>query len=74
VSLLQRASGQVRQLENSRYVISKGIDETKDQSYVPGACSRIFYRVRCFLGYLPQKRRFVQMAHDFGYPELAKIK
>jgi tRNA-specific 2-thiouridylase len=47
----------VRQFDNGRYVMSKGLDETKDQSYVLGQ-----YR----------KSEIRQMAVDMGYPDLAK--
>jgi tRNA-specific 2-thiouridylase len=58
--------------ENSRYVISKGVDETKDQSYVlwglSQAClSRSIYPLGNLL-----KTQVRQMANDYGYPELAK--
>jgi tRNA-specific 2-thiouridylase len=64
--------GQVRRLENSRYVISKGIDETKDQSYVLwGLQQDLLSRTLLPLGTY-RKTEIRQMAHDFGYPELAK--
>jgi tRNA-specific 2-thiouridylase len=58
--------------ENSRFVISKGVDETKDQSYVlwglSQAClSRSVYPLGQLL-----KTQVRQMANDYGYPELAK--
>ncbi len=58
--------------ENQRYIISKGVDDTKDQSYVlwglNQAClSRSIYP----LGHL-HKTAVRQMALDYGYPELAK--
>lgn len=58
--------------ENQRYIISKGVDDTKDQSYVlwglNQAClSRSIYP----LGHL-LKTAVRQMALDYGYPELAK--
>ena len=58
--------------ENKRYVISKGVDETKDQSYVlwglSQAClSRSIYPLGNLL-----KTQVRQMANDYGYPELAK--
>jgi tRNA-specific 2-thiouridylase len=61
----------VRQ-EQDRYVLSKGVDETKDQSYVlwglsQDCLSRSIYP----LGPL-RKTEVRQMALDFGYPELAK--
>lgn len=62
----------LRQHSNGRYVISKGIDETKDQSYVLWGLQQDLLR-RTLLplgGY--RKTEIRQMAHDFGYPELAK--
>lgn len=61
----------VRQHE-SRYVLSKGKDESKDQSYVlwglNQAClSRSIYPLGQF-----HKTEIRQMAMDYGYPELAK--
>lgn len=58
--------------EGERYVLSKGVDESKDQSYVlwglSQAClSRSLYP----LGGL-HKTAVRQMALDYGYPELAK--
>lgn len=58
--------------ENNRYVLSKGKDESKDQSYVlwglSQAClSRSIYPLGNF-----HKTEIRQMAHDYGYPELAK--
>jgi tRNA-uridine 2-sulfurtransferase len=62
---------QVRE-ENSRYVLSKGIDNTKDQSYVlwglgQECLSRSIYPLGNY-----RKTEIRQMAHDYGYPELAK--
>ena len=62
----------VRQHSNNRFVISKGLDETKDQSYVlwglNQAClSRSVYPLGKY-----RKTEIRQMALDFGYPELAK--
>jgi len=58
--------------ENQRYVISKGVDETKDQSYVlwglsQSCLSRSIYPLGNLL-----KTQVRQMANDYGYPELAK--
>lgn len=58
--------------ENQRYVISKGLDESKDQSYVlwglTQAClSRSVYPLGKY-----HKTEIRQMALDYGYPELAK--
>jgi tRNA-specific 2-thiouridylase len=62
----------VRQFENSRFVISKGLDETKDQSYVLwGLQQDLLSRTILPLGKY-RKTEIRQMAHDFGYPELAK--
>ncbi|MEY3432558.1 MAG: hypothetical protein RL131_494 [Bacteroidota bacterium] len=58
--------------ENSRYVISKGLDETKDQSYVLwGLQQDLLERTILPLGTY-RKSQIRQMAADFGYPELAK--
>ena len=58
--------------ENDRYVISKGLDETKDQSYVLwGLQQDLLSRTMLPLGGY-RKTVIRQMAHDFGYPELAK--
>lgn len=62
----------IYQHENGRYVVSKGVDETKDQSYVLWGLQQDLLR-RTLLplgGY--RKTEIRQMAHDFGYPELAK--
>jgi tRNA-specific 2-thiouridylase len=62
----------VRQFENGRHVISKGLDETKDQSYVLwGLQQDLLSRTILPLGKF-RKTEIRQMAHDFGYPELAK--
>ena len=62
----------VRQHENGRFVVSKGIDETKDQSYVLwGLQQDLLSRTLLPLGTY-RKTAIRQMAHDFGYPELAK--
>lgn len=58
--------------ENQRYVISKGIDDTKDQSYVLwGLTQECLSRSKYPLGNF-HKTEIRQMALDFGYPELAK--
>ncbi len=58
--------------ENERFLISKGIDETKDQSYVLwGLQQDLLSRTILPLGGY-RKTAIRQMAHDFGYPELAK--
>ena len=62
----------VYQHENGRHVITKGIDETKDQSYVLwGLQQDLLSRTLLPLGQY-RKTAIRQMAHDFGYPELAK--
>lgn len=58
--------------ENGRGVISKGVDETKDQSYVLwGLDQDVVKRTMLPLGGY-RKTEIRQMAMDFGYPELAK--
>lgn len=62
----------VRQHDNGRFVISKAVDETKDQSYVLwGLQQDLLSRTLLPLGPY-RKTEIRQMAHDFGYPELAK--
>ena len=57
---------------NGRFGIKKGIDETKDQSYVLwGLQQDLLSRTLLPLGNY-RKTAIRQMAHDFGYPELAK--
>jgi tRNA-specific 2-thiouridylase len=64
--------GKVYQHENGRFVVSKGIDETKDQSYVLwGLQQDLLSRTLLPLGGY-RKTEIRQMAFDFGYPELAK--
>jgi tRNA-specific 2-thiouridylase len=61
---------QVRQ-ENGRYVISKGLDEAKDQSYVLWGLSQESLKRTIFpLGGF-RKQQIRQMAADAGYQELA---
>ncbi len=63
---------QVHQHTNGRYFIRKGLDETKDQSYVLwGLEQDLLSRTLLPLGTY-RKTEIRQMAHDFGYPELAK--
>ena len=63
---------EVRQHTNGRYVISKGLDETKDQSYVLwGLDQELLSRTIMPLGKY-RKSEIRQMALDMGYPELAK--
>jgi tRNA-specific 2-thiouridylase len=62
---------QVRE-ENGRHVISKGLDENKDQSYVLWGLSQVsLSRTRFPLGGY-HKTEIRQMAIDMGYTELAK--
>jgi tRNA-uridine 2-sulfurtransferase len=62
----------VYQHENGRHVISKAVDETKDQSYVLwGLQQDLLSRTILPLGKY-RKTAIRQMAHDMGYPELAK--
>lgn len=63
---------QVYQHTNNRFVISKGLDETKDQSYVLwGLNQELLSRTIMPLGKY-KKTAIRQMAFDMGYPELAK--
>jgi tRNA-specific 2-thiouridylase len=63
---------EVQQHENGRYFLSKGLDETKDQSYVLwGLNQELLSRTIMPLGKY-RKSEIRQMAHDMGYPELAK--
>jgi tRNA-specific 2-thiouridylase len=62
----------VLQADSGRYTISKGLDETKDQSYVLwGLDQELLGRTIMPLGKY-RKSEIRQMAHDMGYPELAK--
>jgi tRNA-uridine 2-sulfurtransferase len=64
--------GKVYQHQNGRFVVSKGVDETKDQSYVLwGLQQDLLSRTLLPLGGY-RKTEIRQMAMDFGYPELAK--
>ena len=64
--------GNIHQHENARYYISKGLDETKDQSYVLwGLQQDLLSRTLLPLGNY-RKTQIRQMAMDYGYPELAK--
>lgn len=57
---------------NGRYVVTRGVDETKDQSYVLwGLEQDLLCRTLLPLGTY-RKTAIRQLAHDFGYPELAK--
>ncbi|MGD1844836.1 MAG: tRNA 2-thiouridine(34) synthase MnmA [Salibacteraceae bacterium] len=61
---------QVRE-ENGRYLVSKGLDENKDQSYVLwGLSQESLQRSRFPLGGY-HKSEIRQMAHDHGFHELA---
>lgn len=62
----------IRQYTNGRFVISKGIDSSKDQSYVLwGLPQELLKRTILPLGKY-HKSEIRQMALDMGYPELAK--
>jgi tRNA-specific 2-thiouridylase len=62
----------IHQRNNGRYYISKGLDETKDQSYVLwGLQQDLLSRTILPLGTY-RKSAIRQMAEDYGYPELAK--
>lgn len=63
---------QIHQHTNGRYFISKGLDDSKDQSYALwGLQQDLLSRTILPLGTY-HKTAIRQMAHDFGYPELAK--
>lgn len=63
---------QIHQHDNGRYFIRKGLDDTKDQSYVLwGLQQDLLSRTLLPLGTY-RKTAIRQMAFDFGYPELAK--
>lgn len=63
---------QINKHSNNRYFISKGLDETKDQSYVLwGLDQELLSRTIMPLGKY-HKTEIRQMAQDMGYPELAK--
>lgn len=62
----------IHQHSTGRYYISKGLDETKDQSYVLwGLQQDLLSRTILPLGTY-RKSAIRQMAEDYGYPELAK--
>lgn len=64
--------GQIHRHSNGRYFIRRGVDLTKDQSYVLwGLQQDLLSRTMLPLGTF-HKTEIRQMAHDFGYPELAK--
>lgn len=59
-------------LENERYVLSKGIDDLKDQSYVLwGVSQESLSRTKLPLGHL-HKTEIRQMALDMGFDNLVK--
>ena len=59
-------------IDNGRFVVSKAVDETKDQSYVLwGLQQDLLSRTLLPLGKY-RKTEIRQMAFDYGYPELAK--
>ena len=62
----------IRQHDNGRYVVSKAIDDTKDQSYVLWGLQQDLLS-RTLLPLAPYRKTEIrQMAMDYGYPELAK--
>ena len=61
---------QVRE-ENGRYVVSKGLDESKDQSYVLWGLSQSCLKRTIFPMGKYHKKDIKQMALDRGYVELA---
>lgn len=64
--------GNIRQHDNGRFYISKGIDELKDQSYVLwGLQQDLLSRTILPLGKY-RKPQIREMAIGYGYPDLAK--
>jgi tRNA-uridine 2-sulfurtransferase len=62
----------IRQHDNGRFVVSKAIDDTKDQSYVLWGLQQDLLS-RTILPLAPYRKTEIrQMAFDYGYPELAK--
>lgn len=62
----------IRHYENNRFVVSKAVDDTKDQSYVLwGLQQDLLSRTLLPLGPY-RKTEIRQMALDYGYAELAK--
>jgi len=62
----------IRQHDNGRFVVSKAIDDTKDQSYVLWGLQQDLLS-RTLLPLAPYRKTEIrQMALDYGYPELAK--
>ncbi len=59
-------------LENGRFVVSRGLDETKDQSYVLWGLTQDSLKRTLFpLGNF-RKNEIKKMAQDYGYIDLAK--
>ncbi len=58
--------------ENQRMVLSKGLDDSKDQSYVLWGLSQACLRRSVYPLGSYHKTEIRQMAYDYGYPELAK--
>jgi len=68
----QLDSGRPNPIGGGRFVVSKAVDETKDQSYVLwGLQQDLLSRTILPLGPY-RKTEIRQMAFDYGYPELAK--
>jgi tRNA-uridine 2-sulfurtransferase len=64
--------GNIHQHENGRFYVAKGVDDTKDQSYVLwGLQQDLLSRTILPLGNY-RKTEIRQMARDYGYEELAK--
>lgn len=62
----------VNQHSNGRYFVSKAVDDLKDQSYVLWGLQQDLLK-RTLLPLGPYRKTEIrQMAHDYGYPELAK--
>ena len=62
----------VRKEKNNRYVISKGLDESKDQSYVLWGLKQEALKRTIFPCGGFTKKEIRQMALDFGYESLSK--
>ena len=63
---------QIHQHTNGRYFIRKGIDETKDQSYVLWGLQQDFLSKTLLPLGTYRKTEIRKMANEFGYAELAK--
>lgn len=62
----------IRQHDNGRFVVSKAIDDTKDQSYVLWGLQQDLLS-RTLLPLAPYRKTEIRnMALEYGYPELAK--